>query len=727
MTDISTKSILAKLLATENLHVEQRAVKTASFDVLNRILTIPLLDDNISNNLYDLFIAHEVSHALYTPIDGLVVVKERKIPHIIANLVEDVRIEKMIQDKYPGLRTSFFQGYKELVEKNFFGTKGKNLNELNFLDRINLHYKLGVTLNIQFLPEEQQFLPVIEACTTFDDVVEIADQIACYLRAKKEKEKSDDSDSDFDESDGSDDSDSDFDESDGSDDSDFDESDESDGSDDSTSDSGGSDGSDSDEEYDTEDDGYIDESEDEDFRSFTDENFKQKESELFRSGPAETTYLNIPQVNIKNVLVDFKRIMRELPYACSGNDINNFIKLKQELNPVVSYLAKEFELRKNAAQMKRAATSNTGDLNMSKIFSYRFNEDIFKKMTVVPNGKSHGLVIFIDWSGSMCKHMMFTLKQLLTVVMFCKKVSIPYEVYAFSSTNFNSYTEANWHSVPVSEKLQFSQNSGDMGTRQLSLLNLLSSRMSTHEFTEMSAFLWGSTSYRSAALPAWLRLSSTPLNESIISAMDIIPQFKKQYRLDIVNSVFLTDGEADPCRGHYEYDPDPQVQDVRYVPADYRAKRSPYGSNVKVRSIVVVRDPVTHNEERYEGSLYSGQMTTTLIKLLKRRTGANIVGFYILNSKDFKREFRYVNSYSQSAMQEWEATQDFNKNKFAIIKNAGFDEYYWIRSSAENHDDEKLKVEDNASTRKLVTAFAKYSNNKMTNRVVLNRFAQMIS
>ena len=69
MENINSKSMLAKLMATENLKVEQRKVQTASFDVQNRVLTIPILDQSISNDVYDLFVGHEVGHALYTKAD----------------------------------------------------------------------------------------------------------------------------------------------------------------------------------------------------------------------------------------------------------------------------------------------------------------------------------------------------------------------------------------------------------------------------------------------------------------------------------------------------------------------------------------------------------------------------------------------------------------------------------------------------------------------------------
>ena len=108
---LDSKSILAKLMATENIHIEQRNVQTASFDVKNRILTVPILDSNISGFQYDLFMGHEVGHALYTPLEGMLKAKTEKINRSLANILEDVRIEKKIKYKYPGLRTSFVKAY----------------------------------------------------------------------------------------------------------------------------------------------------------------------------------------------------------------------------------------------------------------------------------------------------------------------------------------------------------------------------------------------------------------------------------------------------------------------------------------------------------------------------------------------------------------------------------------------------------------------------------------
>ena len=66
MINQEVKGTLAKLLATENLTVEHRKVTTASFDVVNRVLILPIWK-TASNTVYDLLVGHEVGHALYTP------------------------------------------------------------------------------------------------------------------------------------------------------------------------------------------------------------------------------------------------------------------------------------------------------------------------------------------------------------------------------------------------------------------------------------------------------------------------------------------------------------------------------------------------------------------------------------------------------------------------------------------------------------------------------------
>jgi len=186
---LESKSLLAKLMATENLVVEQRPVPTASFDVKNRILTLPVLDKNISGALYDLFTGNEVGHALYTPIEGMIKAKEEKIIQDVTNVVEDYRIERKIKYKYPGLKNSFVKAYGELMDRDFFGIKGTDINKMNFLDRINLHCKGGAALNIQFNDEERGLLNEVETTETYDDVIDVSKKIIAYMKRQLEEQE----------------------------------------------------------------------------------------------------------------------------------------------------------------------------------------------------------------------------------------------------------------------------------------------------------------------------------------------------------------------------------------------------------------------------------------------------------------------------------------------------------------------------------------------------------
>ena len=63
------KGTLARLLATENLTVEHRRVSTASFDVNNRVLVLPIWD--ASETVYDLLVGHEVGYGIKISLELL--------------------------------------------------------------------------------------------------------------------------------------------------------------------------------------------------------------------------------------------------------------------------------------------------------------------------------------------------------------------------------------------------------------------------------------------------------------------------------------------------------------------------------------------------------------------------------------------------------------------------------------------------------------------------------
>ena len=729
---IESKSILAKLMATENLHIEQRKVQTASFDVKNRILTIPILENGISTYLYDLFMGHEVGHALYTPEDGMKKAYDLKYSMSVMNVLEDSRIERKIKNKYPGIRQSFIRAYKELLDQDFFGTAGKDLNELNFIDRINLYCKGGASIGIKFNDIETELLEEIENTQTYDDVIEVYKKVSDYMKSQEEEQEGESgtekgqvdlSDEEMDEM---------LEEILGE---ESNEQPEEDGKGKTSAEEelGGNEGPTNSKPQSGGSEGTDDQSgknqgggqggrkskQVEEPVSETDEAYRKNERRMFSSSSLEYGYGNVPNLNTDKIIVDHKTVWTRYEddvtakYKEMGSkksewkeflvkEKEEFLKFREESKKVVSYLVKEFELRKNAEQMKRASISKTGELNMNKIFSYKFNEDIFKKITVVPGGKSHGLVMFIDWSGSMSDNIGNTVKQLLNLVMFCKKINIPYEVYAFS-TEYEDI-EKGWQH-------QNNLKRGDMCLSDFRLLNILSNRMSAVDFSKAAGALLKYEELGRWTMPEWFKLGGTPLNESIVAAMNIVPKFKKDNRLQVVNTVFLTDGEGNKWTA------------VADGYGRYLWSAQGYGSK---NQRLVIRDPVT----KYEvvvSTMTDNELTSAYIKLLKVRTGCNIIGFYVLPS----RNFSYVASKYMPDLDSVHAEKmkkDFRNNKFQVITNGGFDEYYLLRSESLDTDEEsEFEVEETATLRKIASEFNKFSSSRKSSRVVLNRFIDLIA
>ena len=169
------------------------------------------------------------------------------------------------------------------------------------------------------------------------------------------------------------------------------------------------------------------------------------ENHLDDSG-SDYHYGNIPKVDIAKVLVSMDDVHEEIDkkidetnkdYDDPGDYISSaresFNKFRSEQKSIISYMAKEFEMRKSADEHSRTREGKTGVLNPNKLHAYKFSEDLFLRSNIVAAGKNHGFVMFVDWSGSMANNMANTIDQLTLLALFCKKVNIPFDVFAFTT------------------------------------------------------------------------------------------------------------------------------------------------------------------------------------------------------------------------------------------------------------------------------------------------------
>ena len=168
------KSQLAKLLATEDLVVEHKKTETACFNVHTRVLTLPMWE-KASSTVYDLLVGHEVGHALYTPDENWL--ETHKIPQQFVNVVEDARIEKLMKRRYPGISKTFYRGYGELSDDDFFQIADENVDEMNLADKANLYFKIGNFIDIKFNQKEMSLIEEINNVETFDEVLDVSKKL----------------------------------------------------------------------------------------------------------------------------------------------------------------------------------------------------------------------------------------------------------------------------------------------------------------------------------------------------------------------------------------------------------------------------------------------------------------------------------------------------------------------------------------------------------------------
>ena len=713
---MNSKDLLARLLANENLNVIRANVGTASFESVTRTLTLPMWKD-MTNDVEEMLIGHEVGHALYTTTEHMEETDFRSIQGYM-NVVEDVRIEKKIKNKYPGLRKAFITGYKELNEKDFFGIQGKDLSNILLIDRINLYYKCGINCGVKFSPAEMDLVRRVDRCDTMNDVYLLAQEIYAFAKeerdAKREELKKlqellgDDPPDDMDEIDNFMDDPDDFD----------DYSPEEEVEDEEQPETKKrSSTSQTDEEKKVE--------EEKELESTTQAAFKQRLDELADTDTVVQNFIpklelwHDPIVSTKTILSELKtelaqvKVYRAQNYSQEwvdnfyGQRRDSLAKFKTESMRVVNYLVKEFEMRKSATEYKRITTSKSGDLDMRKLYAHTLTDDIFKKLDILPEDKNHGMIFLLDWSGSMSNNMGDTIKQVINLAMFCQRIQIPYQVFAFT-------TGRSGDSVPYDiRKAQIDaldQNMSGFSDGNWNLLEFFNHKMTNSEFNAMVEFLY---------LEPWTYsrqydLNSTPLNESLLFMIDYIGKFNKQHAIEKMSFITLTDGAGHSVSG-----------------ATRNIRSYGYNDNHKqVRVKNYVRDPITKKE--YPLSDNGSEQTRTFLRIIKDRYNIKTVGFHVVSNSRrdigcfIRDNLPKENTTSEYCMTE-QIRKDIRQNDYCVVQNTGRDEMYLLPASKQKIEEGDLKIDSTANAKSIAKQFSKYLGVKKSSRVVLSRFVGLIA
>ena len=741
------KGQLAKLLATEDLIIENRKVSTASFDTDRRVLTLPMWE-KASGIVYDLLVGHEVGHALYTPADNWTY-DYPDVPMSYVNVLEDVRIEKLMKQRYPGLSKTFYSGYSQLAEQDFFELSEHDLEEMGLADRINIHYKIGAFENVTFDEEEKYFVDKAFKTETFKDVLELSQELYNYIKKKQEEEEQLTKLDDLEFSMGEESSGSGmglpFQPSDQKTDSEM----EGDVDDGEESDSKGGDGSpDPTEMTDKE---LLDELErssdpmggvhggvseavtDKTFQDNLENLNKQETNSFYVPEYVELPILNLDTLVAKNSDVhsylDEYWVRSQKNYDENSDrklDIfekvdNDYRLFRRSAQKEVNYLVKEFECRKSADAYARATVSKTGVLDCTKLHSYKYNEDLFKKITTLPDGKNHGLIFVLDWSGSMSTVLMDTIKQLFNLVWFCKKVQIPFQVFAFTNewNRHNQYDEFKYGHYNLPFEHHEIKDGQLIVENQFSMLEFLSSNVKKKDLEHHMLNIWRTAQVMDSKgrwdhnyyyqAPHGLSLSGTPLNEAFVSLNYIIPQFKKQTGVQKIQCITLTDGEAHPISYSKQFTD--------------RDGHTYMGSRSTMHGSVFIRD--SNGKTHSCGDNYH-QLTASLIHQLRGRfSDVNFIGIRVLDNRESTSFIRRYCEWDQDKFSDLH--QQWRKTKSVMIENGGgYHAYFALSSSALNSDD-SFEVKEDATKAQIRSAFKKSLSAKKMNKKVLGQFMNYIA
>ena len=647
---ISESNILARLLAKENISVQYGNYQTAFFDVEKRVLGLPLWKDR-GKDVHTLLVGHEVGHALYTPADGWhsSTTEIPGIPRSYINVVEDVRIEKLVQRTYPGLVSSFKRGYKVLNDEDFFKIAERSLSSYSVVDRINIKAKLRDLVDVEFTELESPVVEQVMAVETWEDVIE-----ACRALYDFMKEQQDEQDTPSDAPSDSLDDRNDFLSTSNSE-TDYSSSEDSDSTESDTEENEAGERLVSSETSDSEEAGenkpQVEQIEsDSDIDTVeTDKAFRDNEKHLIETdefGNQDLYSSGFNRTQVEQCITKYADLkdLRPAPSDVDGlqtEEEKSIVDLfEQETKAVVTVMAREFEMRKAAYRLQRSQTSRSGSINVDKLHSYKYNDDIFRRVTHLADAKSHGMVMFVDYSGSMSNVLGKVIRQSITLSDFCSKVNIPFAVYGFTSA----------------ERSPAGEFPGHVSERNCNIFELISSDLSRSDQKEardvllkQSARLDGS--WRCPWMSSLENLGCTPLFETILCAEYIIKDFKAKYGVQKMNAIFLTDGDGDSL---YTYSNNYSDKSI-----DGRIK----ASSISIK----MNNKLVKSRNRYD-------MGPSLLNGLKTIPGVSVIGFFVCNDMyQFRGQlYKVANSrneiYSEEAANQ--ARKNYNSNKFHAVDNA---------------------------------------------------------
>jgi hypothetical protein len=696
-------SIFAKALSSENISFAFDAnAETATFDVKNRHLVMPMWD--VSETVQTMLVAHEISHALWTPYgrsEELLNEAEKdgfNIPLLqrIANVIEDVRIEKKMKEKFPGTRRDFFLGYKEINDLDLFKFKSADMKKAGFLNRMNIHFKWGVPgfLPMSFNEVEQEIVDMVDRVETFDQGMEVAKYLYRHPAMEETRKQVEQMKEDG--------------------------------------------------EGDQEINRLLN-------KEIADgDGIGKKDGDEYHA----TNITILPLEDYRRSIIDtdsllhsFEKVAGESSMYHNGFILNmdEYRAFVRESDAFVRQLVAQFERRKAADEIRRERPKQTGTLNLDKLHQYRTHDDIFLSKIIRHDGKNHGVCFLLDFSGSMGHTIGAAYLQVLQLVWFCEKAKIPFEVFGFTDVH-PSVTNADWHREyaewrknnpgendyhfrSVNDPKTVRQAPNSMTYSYAALINLASSRDDAAKRERLLAYIYAAyvSENHVCPRPDTLSLGGTPTVESIAIASQFMLDWVQNNNIQIPTIMVVTDGQPN------------SIQVGNGI--DYR---------IYPQHTVTVNNEIMGTVIRMDGSTMGGLdmsngIIATMLDSLRMKLNARSVGMYVGNTRTMTQQMFVEFCLSRKERDTWytraggrdcdisttaryEAAADaYNDGCVMLHKDAypGYDAYFLIKTPKVVKDEDAI-VESGTFT-KVKNTFIKTMGKKSGSRVFLSKYVDIVA
>ena len=690
-------SIFAKALASENLSFSfNSAAETASFDVKSRHLVMPVW--NVSETVQTMLIAHEISHALWTPYElSRTLLDEAeaegyKIDKLqrIANMIEDVRIEKLMKVKFPGTRRDFFLGYKEINDLDLFKFNEMDLAKIAMIYRLNIHFKWGVLgfIDVNLSAEEQEIADMVDSVVTFEQVMVLAKFLYGSPDSKGKKQE-EDKDKMFGE-------------------------------------------------------GDAEDGEGEDMMEKGLRGTLSPKGKEFASNTVVLTGLK--DINEQIVSTDqLSESFFEKQYEThiiNEPDLASYRTFVRESDAFVRQLVAQFERKKAADEIRRERPKQTGQLNLDRLHQYRTHDDIFLSKIVKKDGKNHGIVFMLDFSGSMSQTIEHAYLQVLQLVWFCEKAKIPFEVFAFTDVSecyFIQHDKCEKDENGLRKYRNRDENlaricKNAMEYGDARLINLASSRDDAAKRERLLCMIYETYVAGCRVQPNLLRLGGTPTVECVA----VVSQFMKEWvaanNIQVPTLMVVTDGEPNGF----------QIKDSTDMCGQY---------SEEFNSVTVTND-ILETVSRIKKSDYyslSNDVIGTMLNSLRQKLNTRVVGMFVggktLSQGDFQK-FCVVEQERVDAQEAYRtgkirrdrctierdseryiAAMEMYKNEGCLIAHkdafTGYDEFFLIKTPKIVKDEDAIVTSGGFT--KVKNTFIKTMGKRAGSRVFLSRYVDIVS